>query len=248
MLGDFTVAFAELGSKFRGTRETTIVYLEPWCVTETIQVIDRASLDLTSSEERLRLTVLARSVRDEGDRQPYGDLVFHPLFLQFILEDVVEQGVGAVGRPALIQRWVERKLRRDRVGLPGTAGSRVQIDNRMDTDEYVARACRGMRRVAYEMSTMFEGQRQLLEGLPSEPVIVIMGEAFGGDSVDLLPLLLNSVLTPLGPRRGASLGLGFALRVLQEYFAASYLVAEGLPTDGWPVTVCELAAELAHGA
>ncbi len=246
MLGDFNTAFSELGSKFAKVRQATVFYLDQWTQREVTAVVQRAAL-VIDDEERDRFKALAAAV-DTGT-QPYGDLIFHPLFLQFILEDVAEGRVAPANRARLIQNWVERKIRRDReTWVPNAAAERVQVRAHMDTDEFVERICTAMAGIATEMSLERDGQRQLAEGLAADRIVAIVREEMGGGDVNLLPVLLNSVLTTLGPRRGARIQVGFALRVLHEYFAAVDLVSRRAPLDGWPATVRSLANEIATAA
>ena len=243
ILGDFNTAFSGLGVKFGAVRQATALYLEPWTVRETL-IVATAAVASTDGLERDRLADFVRVCRESPSDQPYGDLAFHPLFLQFILEDVAEYGVTHAGRTVLMKRWVERKIRRDREpSAPGAVESRAQIDPRMDSDEYVERIMAAMMRLAYEMSAESGGAVQLLEGVPSDRARLLVQEVMHQD-VELLPMLLNSVLTTLGPRRGANVPVGFALRVLHEYFAAAYIVEKGLDLTGWPSSVQDLAKDL----
>jgi hypothetical protein len=242
MVGDFNTAFSELGSKVGANRQATVLYLERWTSREVAIVIERG-LDIVKADERARLDEFRQAVL--SDSQPYGDLIYHPLFLQFILEDVVESGLLALGRPALIRRWVHRKIRRDREHwVPAPTAVRVQPVESMDTEEYIDRVCTGMASVAVAMSLEQEGRRELSESLPGERVAAIVGGAVDAGPLALLPILLNSLLTTLGPRQSKDIQVGFALRVLHEYFAAVHLVANGSSTSEWPASVRALVAEL----
>ncbi len=57
-------------------------------------------------------------------------------------------------------------------------------------------------------------------------------------------MLLNSFLLTRGAGRGRSLPIGFALRVLQEFLLASYLVRDGLDYSTFAASVRELADEI----
>jgi hypothetical protein len=242
MLGDFNAALSEIGSKHRSEREAQVLYLERWTNEQSLLVVESAA-SVVAGEERARLEELGRGLAT--GRHPYGDLVLHPLFLQFILEDVAEGGVQAPTRAALIRAWVHRKIRRDReTWVPAAMAARQHVREGMDTEEFIDRMCAAMARVAFEM-TVTEGEtHELLESLPASRILEIVGAEFG--PVDLLPVLLNSVLTTLGPRRGRNVPIGFALRILQEYFLAAELTARKADTAGWPVTVRELAGEVAN--
>lgn len=241
MLGDFNAAMSQIGSKYRSQREARVLYLEQWTNDQSLLAV-RAAAATVEREERARLEDLGRSISCE--QTPYGELVRHPLFLQFILEDVAEGGGQARSRTELIRSWVQRKLRRDRENwVAGAGASRPQVREGMDTEEHIDRMCAAMSKVAIEMTVHQGASHELSESLPAARVLEIMGSEFG--AVELLPVLLNSVLTTLGPRRGREVPIGFALRILQEYFLASALNARGEDIDGWPATVGALARELA---
>jgi hypothetical protein len=249
MLGDFNVAFGELGTKFSAVREALALYLEPWDTQQALELVD-AVVEACTGDERLRVVRLREMIADGSSAPLYGDLVHHPLFLRFIIEDVVERGTTAADRCALIQRWVERKLRRDRPRASvGPVEGRVQVDPMMDTEEFVARMSGAMGRIAYEMSELGTSEEiQLLETLPANRVVAVVEEVLGVRDVKILPVLLNSVLTPLGPRRGDRLDVGFALRILQEFFAASYLVTNAIDASKWPASVREFVNEIRTAA
>lgn len=242
MLGDFNSALSEIGSKHRSEREAQVLYLERWTNEQSLRVGESAA-SVVAGEERARLEEFVRDLA--SGRQPYGDLVLHPLFLQFILEDVAEGSSEASTRAALIRAWVHRKLRRDReTWVPAAMASRQHVREGMDIEEYIDRICVAMGRVAIEMTVTDGASHELSESLQASRLLEIVSAEFG--SVDLLPVLLNSVLTTLGPRRGRNVPIGFALRILQEYFLASELTLRKADTAGWPVTVRELAGELAN--
>ena len=96
----------------------------------------------------------------------------------------------------------------------------------------------GMERVAFEMVSEEDGRPQLLETIEAERVSRVMQDAFETETVNITAVLLNSVLLTRGARRGRSLSVGFALRVLQEFLLASYLVRNGLDYSTFPTGGC----------
>lgn len=231
MFGDFSLVLGDLGAK-GGARESKVLYLEPWNTRE-VTLVARAAIAATTGIERERMGAFLADV--EAERQPYGDLVFHPLFLQFILESVADGERGVTNRPTLIQSWVERKIRRDRASaVPNAVANRAQVVDGMDTAEVVERVCIAMGTVAAEMTIVPDSEIQLTETIAAGRVMDLVRDAFGGVSVELLPLLLNSVLTTVGPRLGMRVDLGFSLRALQEYFVADFLRRRGQTPDRWP--------------
>lgn len=240
MLGDFNIAMEEVSAKY-GPRTARIVQLSRWTNIQVEQLVNSAIKE-ASPDERQRLKIFGDLIRKGEAEQVYGQLCYHPLFLQFILEDVVEFGVRSSGRVSLISSWIARKMRRDRTTLlPGGDTARIAVDNDMDAEEFISRMCRALESVAFEM--VDKGDFRLLEMLPGSRVTEIVAGAFE-KPVNLLPVLLNSVLIPLSARTGESVPIGFALRIFQEYFLASYLSRCGLKTSPYPPEVQSLAAEM----
>jgi hypothetical protein len=242
MFGDFSTAFSELGRKFGAARRMTALYLDRWTSREVRLVIEQAAR-LVGEVEKTRLKHLLHTI-DAGSA-PYGDLIYQPLFLQFILEDVAEGGGAGADRPALIHRWIRRKILRDReTWAPVPSAGRALAYDRLDTEEYVAKICSAMASIATATSVEQDGRRQLVEGLPGKQVMAIVDKTMNAGSGDLLSVLLNSVLTTLGPRRGEDVQVGFALRILHEYFAAADLVRREASTSEWPLAVQTMAEEI----
>jgi hypothetical protein len=240
MMGDFNVAMGELSTKF-GRRGARVLQLQRWTTSQTEQLVD-AAVNETTGGEQDRLKVLSRMVKDGSAETAYGQLLYHPLFLQFILEDVVEAGVRASNRVYLLGSWVRRKILRDRITwVPRPDSVRVGIDETMDTEEFIGYMMRALEHVAYEMTV--KGTFVLKESLSGVEVTSVIAEVFG-KPVKLLPILLNSVLVPLTARKGEFVPVGFALRILHEYFLASYLSRYNLDPSSYPSDIQALTGEI----
>jgi hypothetical protein len=114
--------FSELvtlsGSKWatKTRKKARALKLSNWAEKHIIQVIDKI---LESTEENLdargrqRIEKFKSLFIDNSYKEFYGELPKNPLFLQFILSDVVEQDIHRVNRPTLIYEWIRRKILRD---------------------------------------------------------------------------------------------------------------------------------------
>ena len=240
VVGDFNTAMGEVSTKF-GPRTARVLQLHPWTSTQVERLV-KAAVDEVVGEERLRLSVLVDMVRNGSIEQVYGHMIYHPLFLQFILEDVAEFGVRPSRRVDLIGSWAARKIRRDRITwMPMGATARIAIDDAIDAEEFVARMCRSLESVAFDM--VDKSDFHLMETLPGTKVAEIVSQEFE-KPVHLLPILLNAVLVPLSARKGESVPIGFALRIFQEYFLASYLSHHGFEISQYPPGIQSLASEM----
>lgn len=239
MFGSFNQGMAELALRWGKNRRINVYELSTWSVDESLEVIRRAA-SIADGAVATNLHALASAVRDGTAHSYYGHLLTYPLFLQFILEDVAESGPQPRGRAELITRFVERKLRRDLTRwVPDAGGFRVQIDERLDPEAAMGLAFQALETVSASM--IADGV--LLEEIDESEVLRIFESVFG-HKVEILPVLLNSVLVTRGRRTVHGLKIGFALRVLQEFFAAAHAVRHNIPTDTLPRDVVSLADEL----
>jgi len=236
LLGDFNVAFAGLGARWGRERSVDTLELQPWTPTQSLALIDEA-IGMAPPHSAGHLARLRDQLHDGTSDGVYGDLLTHPLFLHFILEDVAADGIRSVSRGSLLRSWIERKVRRDRsVWAAGTVETRPTVDPELDTETFIARLMRVLESVAFSMANRVNDTVELLESITEAEVIRLLRAEFPGSSAGLLPLLLNSVLT-VHSRTAGSINVGFALRTLQEYLTASYLMHHEIPFDGWPSSV-----------
>jgi hypothetical protein len=141
MFGNFESLLEGLGSGRRSATAARLLTLKPWTAAEVTLFVEAAHRNVTG-EERARVALFSDALREGRLTQLYGDLPFHPLFLQFILDDVCSEGLAARRRTELIRSWVQRKIYRDidKHGSP--------IDQPIDRYEIVGNMARLMEAVA----------------------------------------------------------------------------------------------------
>jgi hypothetical protein len=242
LLEDFNLAFSELGSKF-GKRTVKCIDLDHWTIAETEQLVRQAMADATA-DELPRLQAFLESLHDGSAEAAFGDLLRHPLFLHFILDDLTSEEFGVYKRPALLRRWIARKLRRDRAAsVPGVVASRVSVRDEITTEQFVNRMLGTLEELAYLLSTSSAAHTALEESASDAQVRDVAARYFEVTDVELLPLLLNSVLV-IHSRTDRGVRVGFALRTLHEYLAAAYLVRNNVDSHAWPASVRSFVDEL----
>ena len=242
LLGDFNIAFSELGSKF-GKRSVTCIDLQRWDLDQTKELVESATRDTPGQASRLLAEF--RECLESGEAQArFGDLLHHPLFLHFILEDLISEEFAAATRPELLRRWLARKLRRDRsVWITGTVTARPTVRADLDSDEFITKMIGALEEVALQLTSEAGSIRILEESTTDELVRGIVGRHFELDSVDILPILLNSVLV-VHSRTPDGIRVGFALRSLHEYLLAAHLVRHHLDASVWPTSVQSFVDEI----
>ena len=84
----------------------------------------------------------------------------------------------------------------------------------------------------------------LTESIEEQKLSDIATKTFRQPMESLLPILLNSVLIPLGYRNEQGLKIGFVYQVLQEYFLAAFLMDRGLAKDTYPSEVRDFCKDI----
>jgi hypothetical protein len=235
MFGDFSLAFEELSWR-SSTKSANLFELEAWEDEDIAKFVIQVRDDAAGTERRL-LDELLGKLGTPAASHLYGDLPSNPLFLQFILEDVVSEGMRKSSRGELIDRWCRRKVLRDR-----SVSERIPVGQAMDSLEVVDRMLRVMENVAHEMTAVSGSSITLAESTTSAAVVDIARSAFG-EGLDVLPTLLHSLLMPVGPR-GSNLQITFAFRILHEYFLARHVHREGVPDKNYPDPVRSFVTEM----
>jgi hypothetical protein len=200
----------------RGERRTVeLLELLTW---GDLQIRELAVARHTSADSEIARTALNDFLRelDLGQiRSRYGDIVERPLFLDFLLDWVAVNGLGAVSQAELVRDAVLLKVRRDRIAAP----QRVPIsETAISADTTMELSWVAMRRAA-ELMTKFDGDELQMLSACDHASIVSSDPRFG-TSADPLPILLHSLLVPLPKRPEAPLRVAFSHRVLQEFFLA----------------------------
>jgi hypothetical protein len=230
LFGNFSQAFQEFSTKNRPNRKARLLTLENWGIGEVRKLLSVIP-STAFGKKRSSIGKFARLL-DTGDAHRfYGDLLFRPLFLQFILEDVVENGVRKADRNKLLGTWAERKIRRD-ISARG-----LIFEDYADIEAYVAAVMNLMEDAAHVMTAPTSSAVELAEAIMGSELRKLATGYFKSVFDPLLGILLNSVLVPLGlPQRG-DLRIGFAFRVFHEYFLARYLKRNGVPGELYPPEV-----------
>ncbi len=239
MFGDFSSAFYEFSTKNSPGRDARLLELGLWEKEQVIQLVSQAE-SKTRGVGKRRLQEFLDLVKESRYEALYGQLPFSPLFLQFILEDVVEHGVRKVDRSLLIRSWVERKIRRDRA-----SAERISPERSIDMEDFVARMIRLMENIAGSMISTTEKAYNLTESISSDIIAEKASQLFSVPSDLVLPVLLNSVLVPVSTRRGSRLDVTFAFKVIQECFLGAYLARQNLSDNGYPDAVKSFYSEIA---
>ena len=242
--GNLSAALGGLAPKYGKSRIATVVHLQRWSWRETAALIEAAagSADPASA---LRIRALL-ALGETKATEIYGDVLYHPLFLQFLLEDAAEKGVRPRSRVDLLQAWIERKLRRDRISwVPTGVTQRAEVREGLDIDDFVPMMMEMMERVAFAMTARgTDARMEVLESLEAVTARTIAAQIFSGPTPQLLPLLLNSLLVIHERRPGGNHRIGFALRVIQEFFLASHFKRHILDPRDLPDSVQMLHREL----
>jgi hypothetical protein len=235
MFGNFEALLQSLGTKRRSARPARLLSLAPWTSFEVRRFVQEA-MKSASDNEKHSLTAFLDALDDRGVHPLYGDLPSHPLFLQFVLDDICNTGLHARSRTELIGSWVTRKIWRDidHHGIP--------LDEPTDRYEFVGKMLLLTEAVAGAM-TSGDKAVQLNEYIDAEQIEGLAAGVFG-QRVPVATLLLYGVTVPKTVRSGMRLEARFALRVLQEYFLARHVRRSGGRSNLYPESVKELINEL----
>ncbi len=235
MFGNFEALLQNLGRSGRSARPARLLTLAPWTHIEVRRFVEEASRTATNDEKVVLSAFL--SMLDSGNvHSLYGELPFHPLFLQFILDDICSTGLNVRSRTELIGSWVERKMWRDvdHHGIP--------MDEPIDRYELIGRMLLLTEAVAGMMTTS-RTEGQLTEYIDAAEVESLSVAIFG-KRIPAATLLLYGVLVPVALRKSIKLEVRFALRVLQEYFLARHLKRSGRDSTSFPRSVQDFVNDL----
>jgi hypothetical protein len=240
MFGGFSTAFQQLGAKNRSTRTALLITLDQWATQTVIDFVQRA-IDVASGDGRHHLQEFATSLLTGEYQRWYGDLPVNPLFLQFMLEDISENGVRQMKRTSVIQSWIERKIRRD-----CTAANRLPLWDLADVEEKVASSIELMEHIAFLMTENSGDLMRLVEVIDAETIRTTAQQHFQRPVDTILRIVLNSLLVPTSARVGNRMKVSFIFRVAQEYLLARYLVRVGEENGGYPPAVRDFCLEISY--
>jgi len=236
----------------KNRRKARALKLLNWAEEHIIQVLDKVveshehNLDATG---RQRLKNFKNLFTDNSYKEFYGELPKNPLFLQFILSDVVERDIHKVNRATLIYEWIRRKIVRDfdkenRSFVVNNKISKLQLLSVVDKVLYT------MERTAEKMIDDSNLEKvELTEYTTSQNVEEITKSVFKLDKVELIDILLNSVITSHATLnrnnyRSTRHKITFAFKIFQEYFLACSLVRNNKTPEKYPKNIRLLCKEI----
>jgi hypothetical protein len=224
-----------LGSKRYGSQPARLLTLIPWETSE-IRRFAEAALQSAVPDEKEAIGAFLQAVDAGTLHDYYGDLPFHPLFLQFILDDVCANGLRTSNRIDLMERWMREKIHRDmrHHGIPSEhAGDQYEwLDDMLTLSEAVA----------VEMTTGTE-RIDLIENIESTSIEAIASRVLG-KPLRINTIALYTLLVPRTFRVGRNVEVRFALRIAQEYFVARHLARIDADVNRYPTPVREFVAEI----
>jgi hypothetical protein len=235
MFGNFEALLQSLGTKRRSGRPARLLSLAPWTSTEVRRFVHEA-MRSASDPEKQSLKTFLEALDDKGLHPLYADLPSHPLFLQFIMDDICSTGLHPRSQVELIRGWITRKIQRDieHHGMP--------IDEPIDEYEFIGKMLLLTEAVAAAMTSI--GATVLLaEYIDATRIEALAGVIFGR-RIPLATLLLYGVMVPKAIRIGPRLEARFALRVLQEYFLARHVKRSGGGLEAYPESIRVLIKDL----
>jgi hypothetical protein len=220
--GDVSYFLATLSLKGGSKRLGGLLTLERWGEQEILEFLQGA-IDASAGEERENLKRFRERVASSNLQGWEMEVCSHPLFLQLMAEEVALGTFFEGTYAGLLQRWSERKIRRDLTvnrALPGKA---------IDATSFVELMFDLMGRAAFLMTEIGDGKRALIERLPAT---ILQSEAetvFRTDHVTLSELVCSSLIVPVGFRAfGRPMHVRFFLKVFHEFFLAWHFVSKGL--------------------
>jgi hypothetical protein len=235
--GDFSQALQVKGNVGRRNKGIRVVELRPWTDNTIIQHVEDAAQTLTG-QPREALRNLADLIREKKASELYGTLLSHPIFLDLIIDDVVNEKIQRTTRSVLVRSWILRKIKRDQDKYQGEPiGGDVTTEARL--------IFRALEDVALQMSE--PKARTPLERISHSDASNIFVQ-YGLTKNEIFELLLKSVLVAAGQTttfRDAN--IMFSHRVFHEYMIASALKRTGeRPSADTPSEIVRFYEELAN--
>lgn len=241
-LGNFKTAFSGLSEKEGKQQSARLFELVLWQKEQVIQFVSKLSIEAIG-EPRERIDDFLKILENDSYVEYYGDLPFHPLFLQFILEDIVKDKIQKSTRSDLLHRWFRRKVERD----IKSKSQRLPINpfNEFeDFEDLFSQVFHLMENIANLATIKNNDRYEFYEFIWSKQLEQEANKLLKLPSVSVISILLRSVLVPQSLRQGEEHKIIFALRVFHEYFLASYLARRNLPSSGYPDSVKSFYSEI----
>lgn len=229
----------------KSRKKARAVKLSNWTEKHIIQVIDKileATEENLDARSRQRIERFKSLFIDNSYKEFYGELPKNPLFLQFILSDVVERDIQRVNRPTLIYEWIRRKILRDfekenRSFVVDKSLFKLQLLSQVDKILYTME-CTAQKMI----DNSSENKIELTEYTNSQEVEKITKSVFQLDQFEMINLLLNSVLTSHATLnrnryRSTRQKITFTFKIFQEYFLACSLVRNNESYEQYPINI-----------
>jgi hypothetical protein len=211
---DFSQALLNKGKVGRRTKGIRVVELRPWTKNTILKHIEDVRTGL-AGQARNALDTLVDLVTQNKAEEIYGTLLSHPIFLDLIIDDVINDKVQQATRSSLVRSWILRKIKRDQDKYPGDPiGGDLISEARLIFS--------GLEDIALEMP---EPQSRIpLESLRYTEIIRILSE-YGITGDEMFEFLLKSVLVAVGQTTMfRDTNIMFSHRVFHEYMIASAMI------------------------
>lgn len=253
----FKASYEELSQALSGSAQAAhyrksarLLELTIWQTSQAVELVNEVLHEENHLSARDKSRILEfKNILISGEYESlYGQLPFNPLFLQFILEDIVDIGIQRSNRIFLIFSWIRRKIRHDLLiktrSFPVDKESEnfdreIAVDAMLWLMEYISGKMVVETDEGYELKEYVE-----FSEIEEEP-----RKIFRVNSVALIDILLNSVLTSQAnlsgfKYRSSKDRITFIFKIFQEYFLACLLVRRKQKSFGYPDSVRSFYTEI----
>jgi hypothetical protein len=236
----FDLSLAELSKKFASRRRPAALFvLHRWNSPHVLTLLDRIIGESDAPKAKAHLAEFRSLIASGASAQFYADLPFNPLFLRFILDDVLADGVRSANRTQLLERWLRRKIARELA-----KGRELDLVPPPDGGSVVDALLRAMEAVAAAMVEAGDGAIKLTDSLPVEGIGGLLRRDFAIARGDVTALMLNTVLVPVEFVGASRYRIAFAFRIFRDFFLARHLRRIGEDADLYPLEVGNLLREM----
>jgi hypothetical protein len=236
----FDLSLSELSKKFGSRRRPAALFvLHRWDPPHVLTLLDRIIEDADAPRAKAHLAEFRSLIASGSGVQFYADLPFNPLFLRFILDDVLADGVRSANRSQLLERWLRRKIARELA-----KGRELDLAPSADGGSVVDALLRAMEVLAAAMVEAGDGAIKLRESLPVEGIGNLLGADFAVARGDVTALMLNTVLVPVEFLGAGRYRIAFAFLVFRDFFLARHLRRIGGDAALYPAEVGNLLREM----
>ena len=236
----FDLSLGEFSKKFGSRRRPAALFiLHRWNPPHVLMLLDRIIGDADAPRAKAHLVEFRSLIASGSSAQFYAELPFNPLFLRFILDDVLADGVRLANRSQLLERWLRRKIARELA-----KGREFDLVPPPDGGSVVDALLRAMEAVAAAMVEEADGVIKLTESLPVEGIGDLLGPHFAVAGGDVTALMLNTVLVPVEFLGAGRYRIAFAFLIFRDFFLARHLRQIGADAALYPVEVSNLLREM----